>query len=167
MGLGRVTSFQLLTQICIQPINKFVSPFSEAPLVLGQTTGDSKLIRLITARTRVKPPTSPILYSLRLLAAPTSKWFFILGLPRRSFEIVSVWTSTTLQGYNYLFKPSIGMRSIANLYISSRNFQQCVTLHLHAPRSGQFPTFSGRESNYQFDSQPFFCHNFCFRCPNS
>jgi hypothetical protein len=31
---------------------------------------------------------------------------------------------------------------------------------------GWFLTFSGRESNCQFYSWPFFWHNLCFRCPN-
>ncbi len=35
-------------------------------------------------------------------------------------------------------------------------FQRYVARHLHATKSGQFLTFSGRESNCQFDSRPFF-----------
>jgi hypothetical protein len=34
--------------------------------------------------------------------------------------------------------------------------QWCVALYLHTLGSGRFPTFSGRESNWQFDSRPFF-----------
>jgi hypothetical protein len=31
---------------------------------------------------------------------------------------------------------------------------------------GNFLTFSGRESNWQFDSWPFFGHNLCFKYAN-
>jgi hypothetical protein len=64
MGLGRMTSYQLLTRICIQPTNKLVSSLSGAPLVLGQATGDSGLTRLTTARIWGKPPPSPIYYTM-------------------------------------------------------------------------------------------------------
>jgi hypothetical protein len=40
MGLRRVTSFQLLTRICIQPTNKLVSSLFRAPSVLGQATSN-------------------------------------------------------------------------------------------------------------------------------
>ncbi len=113
----------LLTRTCIQPTNKLVSSLSRTPLVLGQTTGNSGLTRLTTARIRGKPPPSPMQYSLRLSAAPTSEWLFVSGLPRKSPKIVSIWTTTTLQAYNFLIKPPIGVRFEANLYLSSRAFQ--------------------------------------------
>ncbi len=78
---------------------------------------------------------------------PTSEWFFVPGLPRRSPEIVPVWTPGTLGAYNSQLRPPIGMRSEATLQLFSRAFQRCVTLHLHTPGLGRFPTFSGRESN--------------------
>jgi len=77
--------------------------------------GDFGLTRLTTARTRGKPPPSPIYYSLCISATPTSEWLFLLGLPRRSLETISVWTPRTLQGHNSLLIPLIGMRSKANL----------------------------------------------------
>ncbi len=82
--------------------------------------------------------------------------FFIPGLPRRSPETILVQTPATSKGHNYLFIPPIGMMSKANLYLSSRDFQQRVALHLHALKSGRFSTFGGWESNCQFDSRPFF-----------
>ncbi len=69
---------------------------------------------------------------------------------------VPVWTPKTLTAHNSLLKPLIGMRSKANFQLSSRAFQRCVALRLHAPGLGRFLTFSGRESNCQFDSRPFF-----------
>ncbi len=109
-GTRKRTSLQLLTRICIQLTNKLVNSFPRAPLVLGQATSDSGLTRLITARTRGKPPPSPIQYSLRLSVAPTSEWLFIPRPLRGGFEIVSVWTPATLRGYNSLFRPLIRMR---------------------------------------------------------
>jgi hypothetical protein len=53
-------------------------------------------------------------------------------------------------------KVLIEMRSETKLYPSSRVFQQYVAHYLHARQSGGFPTFSGHESNYQFDSRFFF-----------
>jgi hypothetical protein len=90
--------------------------------VLEQAMGDSELTRLTMAQTRRKPPPSPIQYSLCLSVAPTSKWFFVLGLPRRSPETIPAWTPTTLQAYNFLLRPSIGVRSEANLYLLLRAF---------------------------------------------
>ncbi len=133
-----------------------VSSFSGAPLMLGQATGNSGLTRLTTARTRGKPPPSPIQYSLHYSAAPTSEWHFFLGLPKWSPETVPVQIPGTLGIHNFLLKPLIRMRSKANLQLSLRAFQQCVALHLYTLGSGRFPTFSGRESNLQFDSRPFF-----------
>jgi hypothetical protein len=57
--LGRGTSYSL-TQTCIKLTNKLVSSHSGAPLVLGQATGNSRLIWLTTARIQGKPPPSPI-----------------------------------------------------------------------------------------------------------
>ncbi len=85
---------------------------------------------------------------------------FCLGTPtwesRNCLETVPVWTLGTLVAHNSLLKPSIGMRSKANLQFSLKAFQWCVALCMHAPGSGRFLTFSGRESNCQFDSRPFF-----------
>jgi hypothetical protein len=80
---------------------------------------------------------------------------FCLETPKESWNC-PVWTPRTLGAHNSQLKPPIGMRSKANLYLSSRAFQWYVALHLHTPGSGRFSTFSGRESNCQFDSRPFF-----------
>ncbi len=125
-------------------------------LFFNVLSGLSELIRLSIARTGGKPPPSPIYQSLRLFVAPTSEWLFVLGLPRRSPEIVPVWTPATLREHKFQLRPPIVMMSKANLQLLSRAFQRHVTLHLHASELGRFPTFSGRESNCQFDSRPFF-----------
>ncbi len=150
MGLKGVTSYSL-TRTCIKPINKLVNSLSGTPLVLKQTTGNSRLTRLTTARIQGKPPPSPIQYTLCLSAAPASKWLFVPRLPR-SPKTIPVWTLGTLRDQNSLFRPLIRMKSQENLQLFSRAFQQCVALHLHAPGLGRFPTFSGWESNCQFDS---------------
>ncbi len=78
------------------------------------------------------------------------------GTPKWSPKTVQIWTLETLGIHNFSLRPSIGTRSKTNLQLSLRAFQQCVALHLHTPGSGRFPNFCGQESNYQFDSRPFF-----------
>jgi hypothetical protein len=56
-----------------------------------------------------------IVFFALYFVAPTSEWFFFLGLPRRSPETVPVWTLGTLGVHNSLFKPPIKMKSEANL----------------------------------------------------
>ncbi len=82
---------------------------------------------------------------------------FFPGLSRRSPETVPVWTPGTLGIHNFLLRPRIGMRSKEILQLSLRAFQRHVVLLLQTLGSGRFLTFSGRESNCQFDSRPFFC----------
>jgi hypothetical protein len=86
-----------------------------APLVLGQTMGNLGLTKLIIARTQRKPPPSPIYYSLRLFARPTSTRFFILGLLKGNPKTAKVWITATLRDYNFAFRPLIGMRFQAKL----------------------------------------------------
>ncbi len=114
------------------------------------------LIRFATARTWGKPPPSPLQYTLCLSTRPTSKWLFVLGLPSGSLEITKVGTSKTLGPHNFVCRPPIEMRHETKLQPLSRAFQRYAARHLHANKSGQFLTFNGQESNYQFDSRPFF-----------
>jgi len=105
------------------------------------------------------------------LTRPTSKWHFVVGLSNGSPEIpkirILVGTFTTLKPHNFVCRPLIEMKSKAKLYPLSRSFQRYVVRHLHAMKSDRFSTFSGQESNWQFDSWAlFFGHNLCFRCPN-
>jgi len=124
-------------------------------LVLGRATGKLRLTKLTTTWTWGKPP-SFLYYILCLSMRPTSKWHFVLGLPSGSFEIPKVKTFVTLGPHNFVCRPPIEMRSKTKLFPSLRAFQQYVIRHLHARKSRRFLTFSGRESNCQFDSRPFF-----------
>ncbi len=99
-GTRKSAKFYLLTQTCIKPTNKLVSSLFEAPLVLGQATGNFGLTKLTMARTRGKPPPSPIWYSLCLLVTPTSEWLFVRdsrgGVPKLSrFGLSGLWELIT------------------------------------------------------------------------
>jgi hypothetical protein len=60
-----------------------------------------------------------------------------------------------------LITPDCGVRSQRGLNqtCSPRRdlFQRRIALLIRRSGRGRFPTFSGRESNCQFDSRPFFC----------
>jgi hypothetical protein len=114
------------------------------------------LTRLTTTWTWGKPPPSPFYYTLRLSTGATSKWFFVLGFPSGNPEIPTTRISATLGAHNFVCKPLITMRYETNLYSSSKTLQRYVAHCLLTRKLGQFPTFSGQESNYQFDSWPFF-----------
>ncbi len=155
MQLGRIDKLQLLTRTCTKP-TQGGQCIVGALLVLGRATGKFRLTRFTTARTWGKPPPSPFQYILCLSARATSKWHFVLGFPSGSPEILKVGTLATLGAHNFLCKPPTDMRFRAKLQLSSRSFQQYVACHLHTRKLGQFMTFSGQESNCQFDSRPFF-----------
>ncbi len=155
MGLGRIDKLQLLTRTCTKPTQGaqcIVGTF----LVLGQETNNLGLTRFTTARTQGKPPPSPLQYTLRLSTGATSKWLFVPRLPCGSPEIPTIGIPMTLGAHNFACKPLIAMQSKAKLQPSSRVFQWYVARCLHGRKSNRFLTFSGRESNYQFDSR------FCF-----
>jgi hypothetical protein len=111
--------------------------------------GQLKLTRLTTSRTWGKPSPSPLYYIVRLSTGAISKWLFVPGLPSGSPEIPTIRTLITLGAHNFAWKLQIIMSL-------SRAFQWHVACYLQAKKSGQFLTFSGRESNCQFDSRPFF-----------
>jgi hypothetical protein len=98
--------------------------------------------------------------------APTSEWFFVPILPRRSPEIVSVWTPGTLWVHKSLLRPRIGMTFKANLYLSLKAFQQCVTLYLHTPGSVDSRLLVVRNQIASLTPDPSFYHNLCWKCPN-
>jgi hypothetical protein len=75
------------------------------------------------------------------------------GVPKLS----RFWTPETLGHHSFSPRPPIGTRSEPNLEPSLRAFQRRVALPQRTSKAGLFPTFSGRESNCQFDSRPFFC----------
>jgi hypothetical protein len=67
------------------------------------------------------------------------------------------WSPGTLGAHNSRFPDLIATKSEPNLYPSLRSFQRRITLSIRRSGKGRFLTFSGRESNCQFDSRPFFC----------
>jgi len=87
---------------------------------------------------------------------PTPKCHFLLGLSSGSLEIPKIGTLAILDTHNFVCRPMIEMKFEAKLYPLLRAFQSYVARHLHTRKLGRFLTFSGRESNCQFDSQPFF-----------
>ncbi len=135
--------------------NKLVSSQSKSLLVLGQATGNTD--SLDSPRPRLEGSHHLPPYSILYVIPLASKWHFFPGLPEWSLETVPVQTLRNLCVHNFLLIPPIGMRSKENLQLSLRAFQQYVALHLHTSGFGQFLTFSGRESNCQFDSWPFIC----------
>ncbi len=157
MGLGRIDKLQLLTWTCTKPTQGGQCIIG-APLVLGRAMGnldsqDSPRPRL--GGSHHLPPYSilcgcpwgphPNGFLSRDSQVGVSK-LPKLGFPRLQCPITS--------RANFIFW--IKMRFKEKLQPSSRAFQQRVARHLHATKSGRFPTFSGRESNCQFDFRPFF-----------
>ncbi len=121
-----------------------------APLVLERAMGNTNTQD--SSRPRLGGNHHLPLYSILCASTrPTSKWHFVPGLPNGSFEIAKVGFSTTLGPHNFMCKLLIEMRSKAELQPLSRAFQGYIAHHLHARKSGRFPTFSSRESNCQFD----------------
>ncbi len=146
-GTRKIDKHQLFTRTCTKPNTRWLV-HSWNTFCAKTNHGQLKLTRLTTVRTWGKPPPSPLQYTLRLSTRPTSK-ILTIGTP-------TTWTSATLGAYNFACRPVIEMSSKAKLQLQLRAFQRYVTCHLHIRKWGRFLTFSGRESNYQFDSRPFF-----------
>ncbi len=81
---------------------------------------------------------------------------FQVGVPKLSRNCPG-WSPGTLGAHNSRLQNRIAMRSEPKLYPSLSSFQRRVALSNRMSGKGRFPTFSGRESNCQFDSRPFFC----------
>jgi hypothetical protein len=71
-------------------------------------------------------------------------------------KILKVETPPTLGAHNFVSRLLIEMKSQTKLQPLLRAFQRYVARHLHARKLRRFLTFSGRKSNCQFDSRPFF-----------
>ncbi len=155
MGLGRIDKLQLLTRTYTKTNTRWLV-HSWNTFSARTSHQQFRFTRLMTTWTWGKPPPSPLQYTLCLSTKPTSKWHFVSGLPNGSPKIAKIRTFATLEARNFACKPRIEMRSIAKLQPLLIAFQWYVARHLHARKSGRFPIFSGRESNCQFDSQPFF-----------
>jgi hypothetical protein len=72
-----------------------------------------------------------------------------------NLEILEIRTPATLKAHNFLCRPTIEARLIffCNLCQELSNDMWHTT---YANKSRRFLTFSGRESNWQFDFRPFF-----------
>ncbi len=154
MGLGRSDKLQSLTQTCIKPTQNGKCIVGTL-LVLGRPRATR------THKTHHGPDlgeatTFPLIVYSAPLHGGHIQMAFCLRLPSESPKIPTTGTPVTLRAHNFLYKPLITMSFKAQLQPLSRAFQQYVTRCLHARRLGRFLTFSGRESNCQFDSRPFF-----------
>ncbi len=79
-----------------------------------------------------------------------------VGVPKLSRNCPE-WSPGTLGAHNSRLQSLIATRSKPKLYPSSRSFQRRIALSIRRSGRGRFLTFNGRESNWQFDSRPFFC----------
>ncbi len=160
MGLGRLTS-NLITHTGLHKLNNQL--VSEQLQHFGARTnhGQTQIHKTHHDLDLGKPPPSPLQYTLCLAIGLALKCHFVPRLPSGSPKIPIVRSTQvagvpTLGAHNFVCKPPIKIRSEENLYPSSRAFQYYVARHMHVRKSGRFSTFSGQESNCQFDSQPFF-----------
>ncbi len=155
MGLGRVDKLHSLTRACTQ-LTQSGQCIVGAPLVLGRATGNTDTQD--SPRPELGGSHHLPHYSI-VCGWPRSLHpndFSLPGLPSGSPEIPPTGTLTTLEPHNFVRKPSIEVRSKAKLQLSLRSFQRYVGRPLQISKSGRFPTFCGRESNWQCDSRPFF-----------
>jgi len=95
-------------------------------------------------------------FPIMVYFVPGPKCHFVPKLPSESLEIPTIGTLATLGVHNFACRLLIEIRSEAKLYPLSKAFQGYVAHHPHARKLGLFLTFSGQESNCQFDSQLFF-----------
>jgi hypothetical protein len=128
--------------------------------------GNYGLTRLTTARTRGKPPPSPIQYSMCLFAAPTPEWLFVPGLPRRSpklprFGVLELCETITLcsnLGWGGGLKQSCS---------SHRELSNGVS-HFTCTHQGRVDSWllvvESQTANLTLGLS--FSHNQCCRCPN-
>ncbi len=159
MGFEKVDKLHSLTQACTQPTQSDQCIVG-ASLVLGRTMNNMDTLnspRPGLEGSHHLPPCS-ILCGWPWSLHPNG--FSFPRLPSGSPKIAPVRTPTTLEPHNFASRPWIVMQYKAKLQLSSRASQQYVARPLQPSKSGQFPTFSSQESNYQsnwqFDSRPFF-----------
>ncbi len=97
---------------------------------------------------------------------PTSKWLFVLGLPKGNPETAWVRTFVTLRGYNFVLRPLIGMKSKQSCsYCQKLSNGVSHATCMHRFRSILDFLFS-RVKLSILTPDLFFCHNLCCRCPN-
>jgi hypothetical protein len=132
--------------------------------------GNSGLIWLTTARTRGKPPPSPIYYSLHYSAAPTSQWYFFPGLPRRSRETVPKLSRFGLLGLWQLITPNLDLwlrwglkQTCSSPWELSNGVSHSACTHWRWVDSRLLVL---RSQTASLTPGLSFAHNLCCRCPN-
>ncbi len=155
MGLGRLISSSIIHTDLHKPNNKLVNAQLEH---FGARTnhGQTRIHKTHHDPNLGEATTFPLQYTLYLTMGPAPKCHFVEGFQSGSLKIPKVGTLATLGAHNFAFRPLIEMKSRAKLQFSLRTFQWYVANHLTLKKLGRFLTFSGRESNCQFDSRPFF-----------
>ncbi len=151
MGLGRIDKLHFLTWAYTKP-TQASQCIVGALLVLGKATGDSDSQDSPQPKVGGSHHLPP--YSI-LCPSPRG--------PHPNGILSKVGTPATLGAHNFACRPLIEMRSKAKLQALSRTFQWYVACHLHISKFGRFLTFSGRESNCQFDSWPLFWPHLVFQ----
>jgi hypothetical protein len=61
-------------------------------------------------------------------------------------------TPSIVEGHNFLWRPPTEIKSKEKLYHLLKAFQRYVACHMHTHISRRFLIFSGRKSNWHFDS---------------
>ncbi len=109
------------------------------------------------------PPYS-ILYTSPRRLRPNG--FFVPGLSKGSPETARVGIPSTLQGYNFLFRPLIGRglkQSCRSLQELSNGVSHATCMHGSRVDSQLFVVGS---QTANLIPNLFFCHNLCYKCPN-
>ncbi len=155
MGLGRVDKLHSLTQAYTQPTQGGQCIVGTL-LVLRRATGNMETQDSPRHELGGSHHLSPYSILCASPRGPHPNGLLVPGLQSESPEIATTRTPATLRAHNFLCKPPIAMRSEAKLQPSLRSFQRYVARCLNTRNSSRFLTFSGWESNCQFDSRPFF-----------
>jgi hypothetical protein len=157
--LGRGTRRSSLT-LHPKQTTKWLVHIREHPWVLGQATGtlDHKIHH--GPNSGGVTTIFPIVFSVPLHRTCTRMALFP-GTPKLESRNCPETVPVGVLGLWELITPDCKVWSRPSLNQTcsprSRSFQRRIALSIRKSGRGRFPTFSGRESNCQFDSQPFFC----------
>ncbi len=149
MRLGRMTSNQSFTWTCTNQITSWLV-HSWSTFGARMTHGQIQIHKIHHGPDLGEATTFPLIIYFVPGHGTSTQMSFCPGTP--------TWESNShnRDSHNFVCRPPIKMRSEAELQASSRAFQWYVARHFHARKLGPFVTFDGCESNYQFDSRPFF-----------
>ncbi len=132
-----------------KPITRGLVSIREHPWVLGQATGT------LTHKTHHGPDSGEATTFPHIVFSTSHHGDYI----RMALfpGTVPGWSLGTLDVHSSSPQTRIVTRSKPKLQLLSRAFQRHVALLEATSGRGRFLIFSGRESNFQFDSRPFFC----------